>query len=229
MGWYKRAQEEKADPAGFTCDGNHCYRIDRLKIDRFKYNPYIMFPTGSSQVASEADRDSRLPKGQAFFSGLYAGDKLKLIAPYAIGRGIPWVMAYASQEGEDPLNLGKEKPTLWLYREHLEQEHPPVFLSKFKKEDFKPRHEITKGMFGEESTDTGDDEFLSVGGEAPDPVEQVEIKGIMPFLKSHVNLREMESGGLTGILAKLEKINSVYHCYSVIATDGRGHTEVIDP
>jgi hypothetical protein len=113
----------------------------------------------------------------------------------------------------------------------MDKDHPPAYLSKFHKKDFKPRREITNDLFGEESTDTGDDEWLSIDPKAPQYIEQIKIKNIETFLRKYVDLHLVESNQnqLQNIVRSIENINSKYHVYSMIVTDGRGSTEIINP
>lgn len=220
-----------------ACRGGFCYRIDRERIPSFRNNPYIMQPTGSSSVATHADRGSRLPRGQRYFEGVYAADNLKMIAPYVLPRDVPWVMVYHVPGRENPLGIDESRPTIYMHRVHAEGEHPRVYLSKFKGSDFRPRHEVTREFFGDESTDTGDDEFISTSPEAPKHLEQSEVRDAMAFLRSHADVRMIEPrgdgspdhGALADVVRSVEGLNRMVHAYSMIITDGRGHTEVEGP
>lgn len=234
MNWWKLSQAESGE---VVCRDGFCYRIDSERIPAFRNNPYIMYPTGSSSVVTHGDRASMLPRGQRRFEGLYAADSPRMIAPYALPRDVPWVMIYHVPDRENPLGLDESRPTVYLHRADADRDHPPVYLSKFKGSDFRPRHEVTREFFGDESTDTGDDEFISTSPEAPRHLEQREIGDTMAFLRSHADVRLIEPrsdgtpnfGAMADVVHSVEGVNRMVHGYSMIVTDGRGHTEVEGP
>lgn len=239
MNWYKLSQSgaEKAD-SHVDCKGDECYRIDREKIEEFNKNPYVMYSSGSSRVAKPEEKDSQFGKDERYFEGLYSGPHLASIVGYALPRNVPWLLILPLPGGSNPLNIDISKPTLYLHRTHVEAAHPSAYLSVFRRSDFRRRQDVTREFFGDMSTDVSDmdDELLATGETKVKPIRQQAIKDPISFIRQYANIKTIEprpdgivdQPKMEELEKKISSLISNEYNYSIIYSNGRGNTEIID-
>ena len=158
------------------------YRLDSDKIENFEPQPYGIAKDGSSQRGLK--KESAKFK---LFDAIYAAKTIEQIAPYAmVGKDgktseVPWVAVYPK---------GK-KATLYILEKDFNSKHPPIYISEFDKKQFTARKNITRRMWGKKSTDTGDDEYISMKSQKPENIDKIE--NIQEFIKKHMNVKFVDS------------------------------------
>jgi len=167
--------------ADFSKNGK-VYRLDSEKIENFDPQPYGIAKDGSSQRGLKKENSKF-----KLFDAIYAAKTIEQIVPYSmVGKDgktseVPWVAVYPK---------GK-KPTLYNLEKDFNNKYPPIYISEFDKKEFTARKNITKKIWGEKTTDTGDDEYISMKEQKPENIDKIE--NIQEFIKKHMNVKFVDS------------------------------------